>query len=254
MSPAGACPPRPGKGQPPLVTPVLMVDSAAAATEAVAVPQTLLSWTLGPPAGPPRAWGRYLTTPGGPATPLSTAEADAVWAAGIGLVPIYNLVSQESLARGWPGGVADAQDALAIAAAVGVPPGTLIGFDIEADMALEKDWVEAVAYIILAAGMWPLIYGALASPGFAPAFLAALETAPGNVGRCYLWAATPQPGLGAEGTLPAWAPDAPSPATLSMVRFWQVENGAAGGFLDLDCFDATLLAPGSPLWVPRPSG
>lgn len=230
--------------------PVLMVDSAVAATALVQSGLTLWDDVVAWAGGAPAVWGRYMGDGYGAATPLTAAEADfLVNGKRCGILPIYNMATAESVAGGYSAGQASASAALSMARSIGVPAGVYLACDIEAGWPLSSGWIQGWADVIRGseyAGSG-VLYGALNSPAFSQALLGALSDA--SVQRLLLWAATPLLGPSTASNMPAWAPAPPSPQTAPMVHIWQYAESAYGGVVDLDEIDEGLLRPG--IWAPQ---
>ncbi len=229
--------------------PGFMVDSALAANGFVSSDLTLWRDVVDWAGAAPVAWGRYLGSGGGAATPLTAQEVSFLHANRCAILPIYN---DSPLNGGQAGtyalGQQDADAAIGRAQALGVPAGVYLCCDIEYGAPLTADYVRGWCDTMRPSiyGGSGILYGALSSPGFAQPLLAAMGDS--NVQRLLLWAATPEPGSSTAASMPNWAPDAPSAQTQGMVRLWQYAEGDYGGWVDLDQIDTTLLATG--LWQP----
>src|SRR5580704_10968080 len=87
----------------------------------------------------PAFWGRYI----GGHYSLTAVEAAFLNAAGCKILLIYNGTSNTaaSVQGGFAEGQADANNAVAAAAALGVPPNTSVYADIEGGWAVTADWL-----------------------------------------------------------------------------------------------------------------
>lgn len=227
---------------------VLGFDSSALPTSAGPCGLTLFHYAGAAAQRAPAFWCLYLGSGGDAATPATTATADAVARWGAAIVVVWNDADEALLAGGWAGGVSGANQAVAQARALGVPPGTAIWCDVESEWTLTAGFADGWTCTLLQAGFVPGFYGCLSAPGFAQGFLAAYAADAGNLGRCLLWAATPEPGYTAGEALPAWAPDAPSAETAGLVVLWQVAEKAYGGRVDVDLARGDWAAGGPGWW------
>ena len=229
--------------------PGFMVDSAMAASGSVSSNLTLWQDVVDWAGAPPVAWGRYLGSGGGAATPLTAAEVSFLHANRCAILPIYN---DSPLNGGQMGtyamGQRDADAAIQRAQALGVPSGVYLCCDIEYGAPLTAEYVRGWCDTMRPSvyGGSGILYGALATTAFAQPLLAAMGDA--NVQRLLLWASTPEPGSSTATAMPTWVPDAPSAQTEGMVRLWQYSEGDYGGWVDLNEVDTTLLRSG--LWLP----
>lgn len=233
---------------------VFAVDSARLPTDLVqpglTVWQDVVDWA----GAPPRAWGGYLGTGGGAATPLNAAAVAFLHGQHCAVVPIYNDATATSVASGYAAGCADARRAIALAQALGVPAGIYIWGDVEYGWALTPGWIEGWCdtWRPTPFGGSGGLYGNLDTPAFGRPYCEARTdpaATPGtraNVQRLELWAARwVSQGTTAAGA-PPWNPAAP-PGGAAAVRAWQYSGGAFGGVADLDELDARLLDSG--LWL-----
>ena len=189
--------------------------------------------------GAPAAFvGRYLGDGGHVATPLAVAEAQWILAQGRGIILVFNNATATSVAAGWPQGKVEAEQAIRLAQALGVPTGTAIWLDCEYGWAIHPDYIKAWCETILQAGYVPGIYGCLASQLFANAFAAADAGDKGNVDRCLLWDAKWQQATSAA-TAPAWGAD-------PRAKVWQYADNL--GPADEDEVNGTLADIGA--WCP----
>jgi hypothetical protein len=199
--------------------------------------------------GQPDFWGRYLTTtPNCPG--ISSAEVAAAAAHHMGFLPIYNAYDCSAVA-GYDTGRSYAAEATSAAAALGIPPATVVVVDIEPpgpwcsggiDAAFVEGWYDGVS----AANYAPGYYGDMTSGStFETAWCGAVADRSDIATGSYLWSFEPSlEGSYNKKSAPDYAPH--NVGCAGDVVAWQYEL-SSGANPDVDHDEALSRLP---LWFP----
>jgi hypothetical protein len=232
---------------------VLMVDSSADA-------RTIFDAVVRGLGAIPPVWARYLGDGGGAATPLTAQEVDFLHGWGIAVLPVYNDSTLNGSAQGtYQLGVRDAQEAVAQARSLGVPPGVYIVNDVEYDalgrltgeyLAGWADAMRATAY-----GGSGIVYGNLTDARFQSAVRAASVLSPSNLARLGFWLASWTATGGSPPPVPSWG-DRYGPSSLpqpiqAQTWAWQYAGRVFGDTVDLSLIQTPLpqVAGDGSLWA-----
>lgn len=200
--------------------------------------------------GKPDFWGRYLTTSGN-CPGISSTEITAAIYHHLGILPIYNNYDCSAV-NGYPTGLRYATEAVAAAANLGIPAGTVLAIDIEPpgpycpgavnDAGIIEGWYDGITI----ANYAPMYYGnGTASGEFESAWCGALIDRPDAAVNSYLWSFEPSlDGTFTERTAPQYSPQTPGCA--GNVAAWQ-HMPSTGAKPDVDSDEALSRLP---LWFP----
>jgi hypothetical protein len=194
--------------------------------------------------GQPGFFGRYAST-------LTSAEVNLAASRGFAILVLDDANGTDD-ELGYAKGESDAKSAIGSAEALGVPAGTAIFRDVEANASsINVAYVEGYSDAMLASGRYePGFYENPTTGSFKGAFCGAVA-ANANYKSDYLDSSEPEPnyphGRTGPGAAPSWHPATPGCGGQTVV--WQyAEPGKTGG-LNLDTDEA--IASG-PLWEPAP--
>jgi hypothetical protein len=219
----------------------------------------------------PAFWGRYIRCPNASdSNVLNTDEARFLHDRGCAILPIYNRTVYQRNGPSWTGtfgdGVADAMDAIAAAASLGIPPGVWIYADIEpAWPNVSTNWILGW-WCVMAGAYRPGLYTTLQGkytnavtmirsmqPPAGMSFIDLIRwrSVPNIDTTSYVWSFNPH--RGSFTNPPAWEPMAP-PQCAAHVKLWQYcANELVGGnYVDADLATPDALAgmwqPPTPFW------
>ncbi len=228
-------------------------DSAVSVTSLVQTNLTVFEDACDWYAGKPKAWGRYLGTGGGVATPLTKVEAQFLHSQGVSILLIYNDINPTTLGNGYAGGVNDAQKAINSAKSLGVPANVLIVGDLEMGWPVNAPWIEGWANTMKSSiyGGAGALYGSISQPYFTEPFKQALS-ANSYVGQILLFGAAWNARPWSKTTKPQWSPPSVNGSTKNIFA-WQASGASYGGIVDLDLVvDPLPQVDSNPitLWMP----
>ncbi|CAM3826575.1 glycoside hydrolase domain-containing protein [Alicyclobacillus pomorum] len=185
--------------------------------------------------GKPVFWGRYIKPIRGVSDGLTTPEVTFLHERGVRILAIFNNFSR---ATGYSSGVAEANEGIASARALGMPGGVVIFADVEADYVVDEAWIRGWTDTMTKSQYVPGIYHNPITGGFSQAYCTAVRNDLKVARNLILWSNEREPGITTKTHAPAWHPAAPP--CPGRVLAWQYgENGTAGSH----CIDTDLVHP-----------